>query len=122
MNAILPEAARAFAAEWIAAWNARDLERILEHYAQDVEFTSPYVVKIAGQPSGRLAGKSALRAYWEKGLAMLPGLHFTLVETLVGIGIVTLVYRGHRGIVAETFTFNSAGRVTTSTACYAIED
>lgn len=26
-----------FAHEWIAAWNAHDLERILAHYADDVE-------------------------------------------------------------------------------------
>jgi len=27
------------AQEWIAAWNAHDLERILAHYADDVELT-----------------------------------------------------------------------------------
>ena len=32
-----------FAQEWVAAWNSRDLERILSHYADDVEVTSPLV-------------------------------------------------------------------------------
>ena len=78
-------------------------------------------MKIAGEPSGKLTGKHALRAYWAKGLSMLPELHFTLIETLVGIETVTLVYRGHRGIVAETFNFGDAGRVRSAAACYAIE-
>jgi len=39
---ITPEFAAAFASEWIEAWNARDLERILKRYAHDVEFTSPW--------------------------------------------------------------------------------
>jgi hypothetical protein len=35
--------AQEFAIEWIAAWNSHDLERILGHYADDVEVTSPLV-------------------------------------------------------------------------------
>ena len=34
-------ASRRFAAEWIEAWNAHDLERILAHYADDFEMASP---------------------------------------------------------------------------------
>lgn len=118
MTNLDPDFARAFAADWIAAWNAHDLERILDHYTEDVELASPYVVQIAGDPTGRIFGKRALRAYWEKGLAMLPDLHFTLTETLVGVGAMTLVYHGHRGPVAETFLFDDAGRVRSTTACY----
>jgi len=122
MHMIEPEVARAFATEWIAAWNAHDLDRVLEHYTEDVELTSPYVARIAGEPSSKLTGKSALRAYWAKALAMLPELQFTLNEVLTGVATVTLVYRGHRGTVAETFKFDDAGRVHAATACYEIED
>jgi len=121
MTTIDPDFARAFAAKWIAAWNAHDLERILEHYAEDVEFASPYVAQIAGVASGKLTGKSALRGYWAKALAMLPTLRFTLTATLSGVGAMTLVYRGHRGTVAETFHFDDAGRVRSALACYGIE-
>ena len=31
------EFARRFAEEWIAAWNAHDLERILAHYTDDFD-------------------------------------------------------------------------------------
>ena len=41
-------AARAFARDWVAAWNSHDLDRILSHYAEDVEFRSPFVVALTG--------------------------------------------------------------------------
>ena len=34
------------AQEYISAWNAHDLERILAHYADDVEVASPLVPKL----------------------------------------------------------------------------
>ena len=55
--------AAGFAAEWIAAWNAHDLQRVLSHYTDDFEMTSPKIVQIAGEPSGRLVGKAAVGAY-----------------------------------------------------------
>ena len=44
-----------FAHEWIAGWNARDLDRILDHYADDVIFSSPKAQAITG--SARVVGK-----------------------------------------------------------------
>jgi len=52
-----PTRARAVAQDWIAAWNVRDLERILSHYTDDVVFASPTVVTRYGEPSGVLGGK-----------------------------------------------------------------
>lgn len=37
--------AQEFAAEWIAAWNSHDLERILSHYAEDFEMASPLIIE-----------------------------------------------------------------------------
>lgn len=34
------ESSAQFAEEWVAAWNSRDLGRILPHYADDVEMAS----------------------------------------------------------------------------------
>ncbi len=121
MSLVESKDARAFATAWVAAWNAHDLDAVLEHYTDEVEFASPFVAHIAGEPSGKLRGKVALRAYWAKALEMLPDLHFTLREVLTGAGTVTLVYLGHRGTVAETFQLDAAGRVRAATACYAIE-
>jgi ketosteroid isomerase-like protein len=52
--------AQHFATEWIAAWNAHDLDRVLSHYANDFEMSSPYIVTFAGEPSGTLVGKPAV--------------------------------------------------------------
>lgn len=114
--------ARAFAAEWIDAWNAQDLDRVLAHYADDFEMRSPLIVTIAGEPSGRLKGKAAVRAYWTKGLQLLPDLHFKLVSILVGVEGLTLMYRGHRGLVAEVFRFGTDRTVVEVSAHYVLPD
>ena len=51
------EFVRAFAEEWIAAWNSHDLERILTHYEDDVELRSPVASKLLGG-DGRVRGKA----------------------------------------------------------------
>jgi hypothetical protein len=110
--------AHAFAREWVAAWNARDLDRILSHYAEDIVFLSPYAERITG--SGRVDGLDALRRYWRTGLAANPDLHFTLDAALAGHNAVTVLYRNHRGQqVAETVEFGESGKVVRSFACYA---
>lgn len=110
--------AEAFAAEWIAAWNAHDLERILSHYADDFEMTSPLVVERMGEPSGRLGGKAAIRPYW--GPALAKGeLRFTLEEVLVGVDALTILYRRETGQrVAETIAFDAARRAVRGAAHY----
>ena len=42
----------AFAKNWVQAWNERDLEGVLSCYTEDVEFSSPLVVKLLGKTSG----------------------------------------------------------------------
>ena len=109
-----------FAAEWIAAWNAHDLTRVLSHYTEDFEMTSPKIVQIAGEPSGRLVGKTAVGAYWSKALARVPDLHFELLAVMHGVDSVVLYYRGAGGqLAAEVFYFNSAGLVWRACANYA---
>ena len=91
------EDAEHFAHEWLAAWNAHDLERILSHWADDCVFTSPLVARLMDEPSGSVHGKAALRAYWSRGLAASPGLRFELDQVLVGHDSLVLAYRNHRG-------------------------
>jgi hypothetical protein len=114
------EFARRFAQEWIEAWNSHDLGRVLAHYADDFEMSSPLIPAIAGEPSGRLRGKEAVRAYWEKGLQLLPDLHFELRSFLLGVGSVVLTYQGHRGLVAEEFRFSPDGKVVRAAAHYSL--
>ncbi len=106
-----------FARDWIAAWNARDLETILSHYADDIVFLSPYAERVIG--TGRVEGLDALRAYWRVGLDANPDLRFAFDTVLAGHGALTILYRNHRQQqVAETVEFDAAGKVARSIACY----
>jgi SnoaL-like domain len=101
-----------FAADWIDSWNSHDLDRILLHYTDDFEMTSPVIIKVVGEPSGTLKGKKDVGAYWAKALQLFPELHFELVTTLVGVNSITLYYQGVRGLSAEVFHFNQKRKVT----------
>jgi len=109
--------AQDFAREWIAAWNTRDLDRILGHYAAEIVLLSPLAQRRLG--NGRVEGIAALRDYWQGGLAANPGLRFDLETVLVGHESLTILYRNHLGQrVAETVEFDAAGKVVRSSACY----
>ncbi|MFZ5863210.1 MAG: nuclear transport factor 2 family protein [Nitrospirota bacterium] len=112
--------ARHFAEEWIGAWNSHDLSRILSHYAEDFEMSSPVIVAIAGEPSGTLKGKDQVGAYWAKALQLIPDLRFELITTLVGVNSATLYYKGTRGrLAAEVFHFGPDHKVVKAFAHYA---
>ena len=112
------EFAQAFSQDWIAGWNARDMDLILAHYTDDFEMSSPIIAQIAGEPSGRLKGKSKVEAYWRAALQKMPNLHFDYEQTLIGANSLTLIYRGHRGLSAEVFFFNDDLLVYKASANY----
>ncbi|MEN9888370.1 MAG: hypothetical protein RL559_407 [Pseudomonadota bacterium] len=110
-----------FAAQWLVAWNAHDLRRILGHYAEDFEMHSPVITQILGEPSGRLRGKEAVSNYWAKALQQVPDLKFELQETLLGVDSITLCYTGVRGRrVAEVFYFGPDKKVIRADAHYGV--
>lgn len=109
-----------FADEWISAWNAHDIERVLVHYDDDFEMNSPKIIKIAGELSGKLKGKAAVRAYWIKALGMMPNLQFELITVLTCIDSVAIYYYGAgRQLAVEVFHFGSNGKVLKAYAHYA---
>lgn len=115
-----PEAAKAFAQDWIAAWNDRDLPRIMDHYADDVHFRSPTAQNLLD--NGRVDGKVALELYWAKALALIEHLHFDLVDVFTGYDSLTILYRNQTGMLAaESFLFNEEGKVSHSSATYCME-
>src|SRR5262249_5387517 len=83
--------------EWVTAWNAHDLDSIMEHYDDAVELTSPVAAKLLGAPDGKVAGKTDLRAYFARGLAAYPGLRFHLKDVLWGVNSVLLYYINQTG-------------------------
>ncbi len=108
-----------FARDWIDSWNSHDIDRILAHYSEQFEMSSPVIIQIAGEPSGTLKGKDAVGAYWAKALSLIPDLRFELVTTLIGVNSITLYYKGPRGLSAEVFHFAPDKKVLRAYAHYA---
>jgi ketosteroid isomerase-like protein len=114
------DVAQEFAREWYAAWNAHDLEGILDHYADDVEMASPLVSTLTGEADGRIVGKAALRAYFAAGLERFPELHFEPLELFVGVNSLVLRYLGASGQPsAEVVFLNEKGKISRYFAHYA---
>ena len=66
--------AQQFAQEWVSAWNAHDLDKILSHYEEEFEMSSPAITKLTGESSGVLRGKDAVGEYWSGALEKYPDL------------------------------------------------
>jgi hypothetical protein len=120
-NGVIPtiEQAQAFAEEWYAAWNARDLERILSHYCEDVTFSSPFIAAMTGREDSTIAGRRELASYFGRALEAYPDLRFEPRALFVGAGSVVLHYRSVRGLLtAEVMGLDRDLRVTTVLAHY----
>lgn len=95
-----------FADHWIRAWNNRDVEAVLTHYADDVVFTSPTARRVVPASGGTIYGKHELREYWTRALRGNQGLHFELVGVYQGVDTIVLHYRNQVGaFVNEVLTF-----------------
>jgi predicted ester cyclase len=118
-NALTADEARQFAHEWIEAWNAHDLDRILSHYDDAVELTSPTAARLLGQPDGTIRGKTDLRGYFQRGLQAYPGLRFALKDVLCGVSSILLYYTNQNGThTGEFMELAPSGRVTRVVANY----
>lgn len=117
---IAQEWAERFGQEWIAAWNSHDLDRICSHYAADIEFTSPFVTSLTGNPDGTVIRIANLRRYFGAALQRFPELHFNHMFTCSGVRTVTVVYRSVNSLTAaETMELCAEGKVLRSVAQYA---
>jgi len=108
-----------FAREWVAAWNSHNLNVIMGHYADEIEFYSPLIVKLNINPEGRISDKQPLKEYFTKGLAAYPDLEFKLHHVLVGHGSVVLYYESvNNTMSAEFMQLNAEGKITAVRAHY----
>jgi ketosteroid isomerase-like protein len=104
--------AKTFSRKWVDAWNAHDIEAVLEHFRDDVVFTSPVAARVLPETGGVVAGKDALRHYWTTALKSLPDLHFEIVDVYRGESTLVINYRNHLGgLVNEVLTFDTGGLV-----------
>ena len=108
-----------FAEEWISAWNSQDLEKIMSHYEEDVELTSPAAALLLKDPNGKVIGKNNLRTYFAKGLEAYPNLEFTLKDIMWGINSIVLYYINQRGTcTGEYMEISPRGKVSRVVANY----
>lgn len=96
-----------FADDWARAWNAHDVDAVLEHFHDDVVFTSPVAARLLPESHGVVRGKDALRHYWATALKALPDLHFDVIAVYQGESTLVINYRNHRGeLVNEVLSFD----------------
>lgn len=60
------ESARKLAEDWVAAWNARDLDAVMSHYSPEVVFESPRVAA-AFHATGGQVGRMSGGGGWRRG-------------------------------------------------------
>lgn len=102
----------AFATEWIEAWNSHDLDRILSHYSDDVEISTPMLKITTGVGDGTARGKVAVRQYWAAALRKMPDLRFQFVDCAMGIDSIAVYYKSVLGKMAiEVMFFDTDGKV-----------
>jgi ketosteroid isomerase-like protein len=87
-----------FGRDWEAAWNRRDVEAVLAHFAEDAVFTSPVAQKIGFAPDGIVRGKDALRRYWLAALEQNPQLRFRVTAVYRGIDTILIAFQNQQGV------------------------
>jgi hypothetical protein len=116
---ITEDFAKAFAASWYAAWNAHDVDGIMNHYAANIEHSSPFIKRYNGTDEMSLKGVDAVRDYFVRALGRNPTLRFDPLHIAIGLETVALVYRRMTGDLAvETFAFDVAHKITRSISHY----
>lgn len=111
-----------FAESWIAAWNRRDVDAVLAHFAEQAEFVSPVASRFAG--SSVLRNRKELGDYWRAALDRISTLEFRLDhaswderrrELLV---VYEADLNGERKRACEIMQFDKAGRQIRGEALY----
>jgi ketosteroid isomerase-like protein len=107
LDCLIPVDPIAFSWHWAAAWNAHDVDAVLEHFHEDVVFTSPVAAKLLPDTQGVVRGKPALRRYWTEALSRIPDLRFTVDGVYQGVDTVVIAYRNQDdGLVSEVLKFD----------------
>lgn len=96
------------AREWLDAFNAHDVERLVALYAADAAHTSPKIRTLHPETGGKLIGHVALKAWWRDAIDRLPGLRYELFAMTAGDSSVFIEYIRHAEgqapmFVAEVF-------------------
>lgn len=106
-----------FAAKWLAAWNAHDLEGILSRYEEAFEFSSP-VLAMVNPPSGGGSMAASRTTLLVQGVLRTTRLgFFRPIKVLKAIQSLVILYEGLGGkLCAEFCAFSNNGNVAMSHA------
>lgn len=111
-----------FAEAWVAAWNRRDVDAVLTHYADDAQFVSPVAHNVVGRPV--LRNKKEIEQYWRAALERIPSLEFKLDhaswdERRRELNVVyEATLNGERKRACELMQFDASGRQIGGEALY----
>ncbi|MHA4740080.1 nuclear transport factor 2 family protein [Dyadobacter sp. MSC1_007] len=113
------QAAQSFARQWIDAWNSHDLTAIMSLYASDIQFFSPYIIKLGMNEQGMITDKGDLEKYFERALGVYTDLRFELHEVLVGADSLILYYTSvNDRMAAEMTELDEEGKISLVKAHY----
>jgi hypothetical protein len=114
------EFATEFARDWVEAWNAHDIEKILSHYSDDFTIESPMAIKLYPQSKGTVIGKDEVRKYWTIGLERSPNLKFELLDLLIGVNSIGLhlFNTSSNKKSVELMSFNNENKVNKAIVTY----
>ncbi len=110
--------------DWAAAWNARDIERVLKLFSEDITFVSPTALAVTGAATVR--GQAALRAYWSLAMSRIGSLKFTLDRVVWDAATreLAIIYvsdiDGKTRRVSENLTFSENGLVSSAEVFHGI--
>ena len=116
------ESMMAFAEDWVAAWNRRDVDAVLAHFADDAQFVSPVARNFVGRPV--LRNKRELADYWRAALDRISILEFRLDHATWDERCreLNVVYEanlnGERKRACEIMRFDASGRQIRGEALY----
>jgi ketosteroid isomerase-like protein len=113
-----------YAHRWTEAWNSHDLDAVLDHFEDEVTFSSPKAVEAIGAPTVR--GKTALRNYWVTALQNVTSLRFTLLRVVWDpeSSELAIIYdrhvNGRRDRASEVLQFGPSGGVVRGEVFYGV--
>lgn len=93
----------------------------MEHYADNVQFSSPLVPRMLGIESEYIKGKERLREYFEICMKKYYDLRLDFVDVLLGVNnVVVLYYRETGTLAADVFELDNYNKIFSSQAYYGI--
>ena len=107
------------ARHWVDAWNQHNIDAIMQHYSEDIDFRSPIIQKMGVNAAGKINSKGELKAYFRNALAKYPELHFELYHILTGVNSIVLFYKSvNDSLSAEYMELDVHGKICKVSAHY----